>query len=421
MTAPCDDPIEQASPRLATALREAAAATAAIVAATLPPGTSSRTAGERLGVSKKTSWLLLALARATSPVEMAKARPGTRGWASLLRGFDAVGAPPALLAALRESVARLHSAIEAEREEVDLDALVAGRLPRAGTTTNRGRLLRRAHFESRKTAAAAVRAKVGIDLVTPSRRDPSRVDVTRLQLFDGFERLVPGELIRIGSVETPDEHLRAWMPEGADLREAFGRQGPLPPLLEELSSPGMVGVELHASNGKADGSGGSGVWFSQRHPARRGRITLAFGEWFPALGEVYAEAGGRNEACVGMGVWGWAEYAVLDVLWHRDLPAGGSFSAKCVPPSAAPGHGPWASVAELAVTARFESDTRPELPAPLRSASVAYRRLLRRGLEHLGETYEAFEHWRYFVECPPLRSGLILWRPMAQRGVPPVG
>ncbi|MBM4105364.1 MAG: hypothetical protein FJ257_03540 [Phycisphaerae bacterium] len=424
MTSPHDDPIEQASPRLAAALREVAGATAAIVAATLPPGSSSRTAAERLGVSKFTSWLLLALVRATSPGEMAKARPGTRGWASLLRGFDAVGAPPALLAALRESVARLQAAIEAEREEFDLDALIAGRLPRAGTTTNRGRLLRRAHFESRKTAAAAVHAKVGIDLVTPNRRDASRVDVTRLQLFDGLERLVPGGLRQLAAVHSTDEHLRAWMPEGADLREALGRQGPLPPLLEELSSPGMVGVELHASKSGADGSGdagGAGVWFSQRHPARRGRITLAFGEWIPALGAVYAEAGERDEACLRMGVSGWAEYAVLDVLWHRDLPAGGSFSAKCVPPSNAPIQGSWASVSELEVTARVESDARPELPAPLRSASVAYRRLLRRGLEHLGETYEAFEHWRYFVECPPLRSGLILWRPMAQRGSAPVG
>lgn len=416
-----DDPIEQASPRLAAALREVAAATAAIVEATLPPGSTSRVAAERLGVSKFTSWLLLALARATSPAEMAKARPGARGWASLLKGFDAIGAPPARLAALGESVGRLQAAIEAEREEFDLDALVAGRLPRAGTLTTRGRLLRQAHFAARKTTTTAVRAKIGIDLVTPNRRDASRVDVTRLQLIDGFERLVPGGPIRLAGVETPDEHLRAWIPEGVELREAFGRQGPLPPLLEELCSPGMVGVELQASKREAEGSGGLGVWFSQRHPARRGRITLAFGEWQPAIGAVYAEEGGRNDAYLGLGVWGWAEYAVLDVLWHRDLPAGGSFSAKCVPPLASPDHGAWASVGELEVTGRFESDARPELPAALRSANAAYRSLLRRGLEHLGETYEAFEHWRYFVECPPLRSGLLLWRPMAQRGSSPVG
>lgn len=416
MTSPREDPIEQASPRLAAALREVAAATASIVEATLPPGSSTRSAAERLGVSKKTSWLLLSLARATAPTDMAKARPGVRGWANLLRAFDAIGAPSGRLALLRESVARLQAAIEAEREEFDLDALVAGRLPRAGAPTNRGRLLRRAHFESRKAATAAVGAKVGIDLVTPNRRDPSRIDVTRLQLFDGFERLVPGELMQLGGVATSDKHLRAWMPEDADLREAFGRQGPLPPLLEELSSPGMVGVELHASKRGAGDAGEAGVWFSQRHPARRGRITLAFGEWMPAIGEVYAEEGERDEAWMGMGVWGWAEHAVLDVLWHRDLPAGGPFSAKCVPPSSAPGHGSWANATELEVTGRFESDARPELPAALRSANVAYRRLLRRGLEHLGEAYEAFEHWRYVVECPPLRSALLLWRPMARRG-----
>ena len=45
-----------------------------------------------------------------------------------------------------------------------------------------------------------------------------------------------------------------------------------------------------------------------------------------------------------------------------------------------------------------------------RSHGVCARRF---AFDYLGEPYEAFEHWRYFVECPPLRSTLLVRRPLA--------
>jgi hypothetical protein len=55
-----------------------------------------------------------------------------------------------------------------------------------------------------------------------------------------------------------------------------------------------------------------------------------------------------------------------------------------------------------------------DLPEPLRRANAGYRTLVSEALRFLGEPYEAFEHWRYAVECPPMRSMLLVRRPMAK-------
>ncbi|MGA1394143.1 MAG: hypothetical protein ACO38W_13410 [Phycisphaerales bacterium] len=55
-----------------------------------------------------------------------------------------------------------------------------------------------------------------------------------------------------------------------------------------------------------------------------------------------------------------------------------------------------------------------DLPEPLRSANADDRTLVSEALRFLGEPYEAFEHWRYAVECPPMRSMLLVRRPMAK-------
>ena len=55
------------------------------------------------------------------------------------------------------------------------------------------------------------------------------------------------------------------------------------------------------------------------------------------------------------------------------------------------------------------------LPPSLRTARAAHRRMIEEGLEFLGESYENFEHWRYVVECPSLRSQLMMRWPMESR------
>ena len=126
------DPLEQRAPRVGTALREVAAATAAALELALTPGITARGASERLGVGRRLAWHALTLARASEPFEMARARPGRRGWQTLLAALERTDARGERLDRLRQAVDRLHAAIDEAAPELDLDAFIAGAATRQG-------------------------------------------------------------------------------------------------------------------------------------------------------------------------------------------------------------------------------------------------------------------------------------------------
>ena len=405
------DPLEQRAPRLGAALREAAVAVSDAIALVLPPGSTTRAASERLGVGRRLAWHLLAFARARGPLEMASVRPGRRGWTSLLAAFERTEAGGERLERLRGAIDRLQAAIDEATREFDLDAFIAGAAARSaeGSPTPPS-LIRRVHHASRQLAIFSCRAKVLTLLVTRNRLDPECADVSGLQLFDTVERRVPGPILPLAICEVDDDRVRASLPEGADLSTVLGREGPMPPVLVEASSPGVCGVELQPCTMPS----GTAVGFGSRDPRRRGPLRIAVGEWSPMAGPIFGEAGSDDECSHAMVVNGWVEFAVFDVLWHREVSHGGEpiASIHC---SGVEEAASWKETPLVEVISTFGRSDDLRLPDPVRSAGPAYRAMLRKGFDFLGEPYEAFEHWRYFVECPPMRSMLLFRRPLAER------
>jgi hypothetical protein len=410
------DPLEQRLPRLGAALREAAAATAAAIEAALPAGATARSASGHLGIGRRLAWHALAFAKAETPLAMARVRPGRRGWNALLAAFERAGAGPERLERLGQAIDRLQEAIDAASAAFDLEAVIAGAAaPRRPAGPSPGPLLRRAHHANRPSAIFTCRAKVLAVLVTRNRIDPERADVTALQLFDTIERRQPGPILPLAACEAGDDRLRASLPAGADLSKVLGRRGPLPPVLVGASSPGVCGAELHA----CEIASGTAVGFGSRDPRRRGPLRVATGEWLPMAGPIFAEqppgSDDGAESNQAMVVNGWLEHAVLDLLWHREVRHGGDPIASIHSPSGDSVE-TWKESPLIESISAFDRCSGLQLPDALRSANAAYRAMLEEGLGFLGETYGAFEHWRYAVECPPMRSMLLVRRPLAMRG-----
>lgn len=403
------DPLEARSPRLGAAFRAVSAAARSACDATLPPGVSVRIAAARLGVSRQVAWSLLTLARALTPLEMAKARLGRRGWKSVFAGLEEAGCPAEPLATLRDAAERVLSALDDPEVAPALGTLVDFSPGRSSDReAERRRVLRKAHFATRAASVLSSRGKVLTFILTRNRRDPLQTDLTATQYFDAVERGVPGDAVLLGYCKEPDERVASWLPDGMTLADAFGRGGAIPSVIEEASSPGVVGKELQPI--EHDGRIGAG--FTSRDPRRSGTLRIAFGEWLPARGGFRSED--DDEIALAMNFPGWTEFGVFDVLWHRRLESGGPFVGSSHAPVMNRPPKEWKIAPRVEVIGAFGLAEKLDLPEPLRGANAGYRTLVSRALSFLGEPYENFEHWRYVVECPPLRSMLLVRRPMAR-------
>ena len=351
-------------------------------------------------------------------MEMARVRPAANAWVAIVEALRRVGLGTDRLERLQRSIDRLHTEIGEVSQDLDLDAFVAAGVVRESESASKARL-RRAHHATRGTSTFASRAKFLIHLVTRSRRNPEQADVTVLQLMDSLERQIPGPVVRVVACEASSAQLTAALPAGADLSKVLGREGPLPPLFAELSSPGLIGSELHATS--SDGRPAFG--FGERDPRRTGPLRIACGEWIPSLGPIHVprEARSESEAAVPsqvqlvMPIYAWMEFAVCEVLWHRDVPHGGPPVASTHVGRVGESLDMLGSSPAIDVLGSFERCPSTTLPEVLRSATPTYRGLLQKAFDFLGEPYEAFEHWRYLVECPPMRSTLLVRRPLAER------
>jgi hypothetical protein len=236
-----NDPIESRSPALGAALRVVAAAARAAVDATLPPGASVRVAAAQLGVSRQVAWSLLNLARASSPLEMVKARLGRRGWKTTLAALERGGCPASTLASLREAAENLLHELEDPELAAAIEAIVEFSPGRSSDREDdRRRLLRKSHFATRAASVLSSRSKVLTFILTRNRRDPLQTDLTATQYFDAVERGVPGDPVLLGYCKERDEHVAAWLPEGMTLAEAFGRGGAMPSVIEARTTDASV-------------------------------------------------------------------------------------------------------------------------------------------------------------------------------------
>ena len=378
--------------------------------ARLPLGATVRIAEQRLSIGRRLAWTLLSFRRATSPDAMLEFLPGQRGWNTWLGQLEESKVAAADVVAIREAIGRLERAID------------DGGLDRRSIVDRRSRDARRQRREwerhARESFAAqrrlwpvAGRSKILAWAVSPHRDEPSLADAVSVLLYDEIERTMPGEPLFIAQPIWSDAEVARHLPAGADPSTLFGRRGPLPPLLEEHSSPEVVGREVHPIRNPL---GGMAVGFSERDPARRGPLSLAFGQHLPRIGPL---AGGEGDAVTWtLEITAPLELAVLDLLWPRDLPSGGPWEARLVNGGTEAGSPPEGLIHRVSPQAPYEAGEVPtlDLPGPHASVLPQYRGALEAAVGELGRRLDDFDIWRVQARYPLARTMLVARRPLAR-------
>jgi hypothetical protein len=313
--------------------------------------------------------------------------------------------------AIREAIGRLERAID--DDGLDRRSIV-NRWPR---DARRQRLewerhARDSYATQRRLWPVAGRSKILAWAVSPHRGEPGMADAVSVLLYDEIERTIPGERLFIAEPVWIDAAIARHLPAGADPSTLIGRRGPLPPLLEEHSSPDVVGREVHPIRNPL---GGMVVGFSERDPARRGPLCLAFGQHLPRIGPL---AGGEGDVVTwSLDITAPVEFAVLDLLWPRDLPSGGPWEARLVTGGTEAGSPPEGLIHRVGPQAPYEAGEVPalDLPGPLMSVLPQYRAALEAAVGELGRRLEDFEIWRVQARYPLARTAFVAQRPLARQ------
>lgn len=409
--------LHRRAPAAASALVALHAIVKRVLDARLPVAVTVRVAEERLEVGRRLAWTLLSFRRAVSPDAMLGSLPGQRGWNTWLDQLGKSHDATADAAAIRESLARLDEALS----EGGLDRGSIAK-PRPGDARRRRleweRHARDSHAAQRRLWPVAGRSKILAWAVSAHRGEPDMADAVSVLLYDEIERTIPGETLFIAEPVWSDAELARHLSAGADPSTLFGRRGPLPPLLVEHSSPDVVGRELHPIENPL---GGMAVGFSERDPARRGPLCLAFGQHLPRIGPL---AGGEGDVVTwSLDITAPVEFAVLDLLWPRDLPSGGPWEARLVTGGTEAGSPPEGLIHRVSPQAPFEAGDVPtlDLPGPLMSVLPQYRAALEAAVGELGRRLEDFEIWRVQARYPLARTAFVAQRPLAHGEAPSRG
>lgn len=395
------------SPEVIAALQRLHEAASALLAHRIPDNLTVREASRRLGVGHRLAWTLLNFQRASSVTRMVRFLPGRRGWMSFLEIFEGQDEVTGLVE--RARAARADFQRICEEQGVDLTALAAPRARRSEAESEEFR--REAYLTHRSAWPVHAHAKIVANLVAPTVGRPELGSMATVMMLAGLERATPGPPLEIARTIMPEEVLRSRLPDGTDHRTAFGFGGPMPPLLERFSTPGVVDRELHRLE---DQDGQHRVGFGDLDAGRTDPLRLTFGQILPALGPV---RGGPDDAITfAVETPGPVEWSVLDVLWPRDLPAGGPLSARLSIFSGVAGTEPVQTAAtfphliERLDTVQLE---RIELPGLAGAMTVPYRKALEAAAEALGRSLEDFEIHRSILHYSLPRTSIVATRPLA--------
>ena len=403
--------LHRRSPESQSAILALHATVSRVLDARLPVGATVRIAEQRLSIGRRLAWTLLSFRRAKSPDAMLEFLPGQRGWNTWLGQLGESKVAAADVVAIREAIGRLERAID--DDGLDRRSIV-NRWPR---DARRRRLewerhARDSYATQRRLWPVAGRSKILAWAVSPHRGEPGMADAVSVLLYDEIERTIPGERLFIAEPVWSDAEIARHLPAGADPSTLFGRRGPLPPLLVEHSSPDVVGRELHPIRNPL---GGMAVSFSERDPARRGPLCLAFGQHLPRIGPL---AGGEGDVVTwSLDITAPVEFAVLDLLWPRDLPSGGPWEARLVTGGTEAGSPPEGLIHRVGPQAPYEAGEVPalDLPGPLMPVLPQYRGALEAAVGELGRRLEDFEIWRVQARYPLARTAFVAQRPLARQ------
>lgn len=404
-------PLHRRSPAAADALVRLHTAVGTLLDGRLAKGASVREVGRVLGIGSHLSWKLLAFRRAADVDAMAESLPGRRGWRTILGAFEEDEASRPAGDAVRAALAEFDRF--AEDGTTDRTTRIS---PRSRSTSAPSGPLAKARAEEylrhRRSWPIYGRAKIVTWLVS---RDPYRSDLgafASLMIFHGLERNTPGAPLEIASPIMRDHEIRERVPPEVDPRQLFGRQGPMPPLIESLSSPGVVGRELQV----IDEDTGS-IGFTEVDPARAVPLTLAFGAFLPAMGPL--QGGPDDRVNLSLPTMGAIEVGILDLFWLRDLPAGGPWEVRPTAVTLQAGSEviDWnKSTGFPEIESAIESSTPTDvaLPEPLRELSPTYRAGLRSAAAALGRELDEFELFRTVVHHPTPRMNVLATRLVEQ-------
>jgi len=400
------------APAAISALGDLHEAASTLVATVIDAESTVRDAASRLGISQRLAWTLLNFTRASTIPRMVRFLPGRRGWATLLDRFEALGGETAPLVRTRETLA----AFDRIRRASDIDLASLGQ-PAAKPLHAATEASRREEFLRHRSGwPIQAQTKVMAFLVAPDVEEPALGSMASVMMLFGLDRSTPGPPLEVARTMMPAPVLRQRLSPGRAIETVFGFGGSLPPLLEACSTPGVASQELEHLE---DDRGYLRVGFTALDPKRRAPLRLAFGQFAPRLGPLHG--GPDDEVVFALETPGPVEWAVLDLLWHREVPAGGPWTARLSTFAAPAGVNNMASAKTFPHLIDEIDSTRIEtlaLPGIAQSETPHYRKALRSAAEALGRTLEEFEIHRSVLRYSLPRTSIVASRPLAPPSTP---
>jgi hypothetical protein len=262
-----------------------------------------------LGLDKNLAWKLSRVARAADPAEAVRHLPGTAGLKRVLEACGERGADAGALAAVRDAIERFEGMVDrhtGDRQTLDL-LLASGRPERPDAA--RMEQSRKLAFQGNSAICGIqARARFGVQILAPSKRDANLVDLVSLGGLVELRRLRPTAAWPLFSISGYSED-----PQGGDASRRFlvPKMNELP-LLHEFSSKPLPPIRVVPE------PGGHLIELAEGPVGDTAAATCVF-EWAtPELGSVIASKKGDVAEFMMVSETP-AELLVFDLLVHAGV------------------------------------------------------------------------------------------------------
>jgi hypothetical protein len=382
--------------RVETAFAAVRLAAAEVLRPLLPASSGARSCGRALGLERTLGWKLWTIAHTADLATGLRAMPGRRGWSQVLTALRQRDAPIAAVAALRQAAEHLEATMaEFRRDPALLRAIGAGGMDRRAERQKMVGARRRSSRANEQVYGLHAERVIVSALLGPGPT-AGTVSLACTTLFDGVRRTRPGMPWPIyGRLATLDTS-RGERAFGAPIDAT----SPLPPLVSDLSSPGLADARLRI--GERDG--GAFVEIADLGPDDPpARICTA-----EFIGVASDPGSSQQPVHLRFGSQLPTDLLTLEVLVHRSLPLAATPS-------------PWLCATPLSIRSLhgWHEEVRLPLeaePRPIdlsgkpkgRSPAAGSRELRRRTAAALGHTLDDFEAFEASVPFPPLFGSLFM-------------
>ncbi len=362
----------------------------------LPASSGARSCGRALGLERTLGWKLWTIAHTADLATGLRAMPGRRGWSQVMNALRQRNASAVALESLHGAVEQFLATLgEFQADPALLRAIGAGGMDRREERQKMVAARRRSARANEQVYGLHAELVIVSALLCPGPA-AGTVSLACTTLFDGVRRTRPGMpwpiYGRLATLDTLRNERKLGTP--MDLRS------PLPPVVSDLSSPGLTDARLRI--GERDG--GAFVELADLGPDDPpARICAA------ELVEVASDPGSsQHPVHLRFGSQLPTDGLTLEVLVHRSLPLASDPS-------------PWLCATPLSIRSLhgWHEEVRLPLeaePRPINLTSSPKRRspagvrleLLRRTAAALHHTLEEFAAFEACVPFPPLFGSLFM-------------